>query len=477
MSNGKHHFLDMFFYPKSVAVVGASRSANTRNFHLLSNMVNLGFPGKLYPVNPNAEEILGLKSYPDLQSIEGDIDLAVIGVQADKALDIVRDCVDKRVKGVTIIAGGFSEAGIKGRGVQDEILSLLRENGIRAIGPNALGPINTANNFIIGFHSVEKLPKGKLSFIFQSGLYEPRLNWLLTGVNLHLSKLIDLGNKMDINEVDALEYFAQDEKTKVIALHLESIAGDGRKFVRLLKDTTKEKPVIVLKSGRTAAGAKAASSHTGAMIKSSDAIFDVALRQSGAIRVQGLDEFFDLAKIFEYYPPLKNNRIAMATFSGGEGVIMTDFCTLYGLTLAELSPETRDKLRSVFPSWDIPVNPFDTGVSGQFHSEIDVSSVVLNALADDSNVDCLAMQMGAGRVMDALVMGEVSRTRSDRLVKSYSEVIKRGKLLATWAIDPGRRSEMAQQVESNRIPVYPSAERAIRALGALYRYNVLRNRG
>ncbi len=465
MSKGERHFLDFFFYPKSVAVVGASRNPDTPNFYLVPNLVKLKFPGKIYPVNPNAEEIMGLKVYPDLKSIEGDIDLVVIAVPASKTLDIVRDCVAKRVKGVTLIPGGFSEAGEGGRGLQDEISSLLKENGIRAIGPNALSPINTRNNFIIGFGPTEKLPRGQLSFVFQSGLYQPRLNWLLSDFNLYLSKLIDLGNKIDVNEVDALEYLAQDPETRVIAIHMESIAGDARKFMQLLKDTTKEKPVIVLKTGRTAAGAKAASSHTGAIIKSSDVIVDAALKQSGAIRAQGLDEFFDLAKIFEYLPPLQKNRVAVATFPGGEGVIVADLCHFNGLTLAELSPETHNKLRSVFPTWDIPVNPFDMGVSAQFYNVVDVYGVLLDALADDPNVDCLAIQTG-GLFLAA----------SERLVKMFSDVVKKGKPVVIWTIDPVQGREMTQQLESKRIPVYPSAERAIKALSALYRYSTLHNK-
>jgi len=151
MSSARSHFLDLFFYPKSVAVVGASRNARSNNFHLVSNLVKLKFTGKVYPVNSNAEEIMGLKVYPDLKSIEGDVDLAVISVPATMTLDIVKDCVVKRVKGITIIAGGFSEIGSEGKKAQDEILNLLRKNRIRAIGPNALSPINSVNNFIVGF--------------------------------------------------------------------------------------------------------------------------------------------------------------------------------------------------------------------------------------------------------------------------------------------------------------------------------------
>ena len=470
MSNDKH-FLDLFFYPKSVAVVGASRNPHAVNYYLVANLVKLKFPGKIYPVNPNAQEIMGLKAYPDVRSIEGDIDLVAISVAASRTLDIIKDCIAKKVKAITLIAGGFSEIGEDGEGLQDEVFRLLKENGIRAIGPNALSPINARNNFAIGFGPIVALPQGGLSFIFQSGLYQPRINWLLTDFNLYLNKLVDLGNKMDITEVDALEYFVGDPETTVIAMHLESIAGDARKFMQLLKDTTRKKPVIVLKSGRTAAGARAASSHTGAIIKSSDAVIDAALKQSGAIRAQGLDEFFDLAKIFEYLPPPKENTdgrpgIAIASFSGGEGVITTDSCQLNGLSLAQVGAEAYRQLRSVFPPWDIPVNPFDTGITGQFHGEVDVNKVFLQALADDPNVDCFAIQAGGS-----------SRPDLEQFIRLATGLIKQGRPVVTWTTDPRHGRKLIEQLESSRIPVYPSSERAVRALSALYRYYGMRDGG
>jgi len=192
------------------------------------------------------------------------------------------------------------------------------------------------------------------------------------------------------------------------------------------------------------------------------------------MRVEGLDEFFDLAKVFEYLPPLKNNRVAISSFSGGEGVITTDFAQLHGLTLAELNMEAIEKLRSIFPPWEIPVNPFDTGVTGQFHPQDDVLGVMMDAFAGDPNVDCMAVQMGGG----PRARGREPREQENEMVNLLIEAKRRGKAVAIWMISQWEgTSQLTEMLESNRIPVYPSAERAIRALGALYRYSVLRRRG
>jgi acyl-CoA synthetase (NDP forming) len=471
MTNEKKHFMDLFFNPRSVAIVGASRNQPTPNYWLTANLVNLKYPGKIYPVNPNATEILGLKCYPSVRDIEGEVDIAAISVPAQSTLNIVKDCIAKGVKGVIIIAGGFSEIGENGQGLQDEIKRLLKENGIRCVGPNSLSPMNSAINFIIGFAPSYKLPVGRLSFIFQSGLYQPRLDYLLNELHINVNKLIDLGNKMDISEVDTLEYLAQDVSTEVIALHIESIAGEGRRFFQLLKEITPKKPIIILKSGRTPAGAKAASSHTGAIIKDNDTVFDTALKQAGAIRVQGLDEFFDLAKIFEYYQPMKGNRIAIASFSGGEGVISTDFSYANGLILAQPSEKSMSTLRTIMPPWEIPVNPYDTGVANQFSSG-DVVSVYVNTLATDPNVDCMAIQIGGPQTLITVNSPSVL----GKWTESYLRAVRQGKRLAVWPFDPRNVKEMTDILETQRIPVYPSAERAVRALGALYRYETIKER-
>ena len=465
MNKRNGHFLQKFFYPESVAVVGVTTKKERPNHFLVPNLINLGYTGKIYPVNPNATEMFGLKVYPSVSSIEDDVDFAVISVAYNRVLDVVKDCIAKQVKCIAITAGGFSETGVDGKRIQDEILRLVKANGIRVMGPNTLSPINSENNFAVGFGSIKRLSRGGLSMVFQSGLYQPRLNWLLSSFGLRLNKLIDLGNKMDITEVDALEYLAQDPNTKVIAIHMESIAGDAKKLIKLLRETTRKKPVIILKSGRTAAGARAASSHTGAIMKSSDTVINAVLKQTGVIRAQGLDEFFDFAKAFEYLPPLKNNRISIGVFSGGEGVITVDACQNNGLNLAEMSNETKEKLRAILPPWsEIPTNPFDHGVSFQFHDFMETWEILLNALIDDPNVDCFAAQTWA--ISSAIV---------EPLVQLFAKVAKKGKPIVTYLADPETGTEMARGFEANGIPVFPSAERAVKALAALYRYYKMRS--
>ena len=352
MENTNEHVLDRFLEPESVAVVGASNNPAGINYYLVANLVHLGFKGKIFPINPREKEIMGLQAYSSVTEIDGPVDLAVIGVSHALVPGILRDCVQKGIRRVTIIAGGFSEAGERGKRAQEEMRQMVRDHDIRAIGPNALSPINVPAGFCISFHSISAIRQGGLSLIFQSGLYEPRFAWLLTDFNLHLNKLIDLGNKMDITEVDALSYLVKDPETRVIGIHLESIAGEGREFLRLIREArAQNKRVVVLKSGRTQAGAKAAASHTGAMVRGSDRVFDSAVKQSGALRATNLEEYFYLTRALERFGPVSmgGNRIFLATFPGGEGVIATDLCEMEGLELARVAPSTVDKLRPVFP--------------------------------------------------------------------------------------------------------------------------------
>ena len=462
MESKPEHILSRFLEPESVAIIGASSNPQRINYHLVANLLNLGFRGRIYPVHPKEKEILGLRAYPSVKDIDETVDLAVIGVSHSVTLGVLRECVQKGIKRVTLIAGGFSETGEEGRKIQAQMSDMIKQSGIRAIGPNALSPINVPANFCISFHPIQSMKPGGLSLIFQSGLYEPRFSWLLSDFNYHINKVIDLGNKMDVNEVDALSYLVQDPSTQVIGIHLESIGGDGRAFLRLIREASAQKKrVVVLKSGRSEAGAAAAASHTGALVQGNDRVFDGAMRQCGALRAHNLEEFFDLTRALERFGSLslKGNRIFLATFPGGEGVIATDLCEQEGLRLAEVHSTTVEKLRPVFPPWNIPPNPWDLGVTVQFNDPGKVFETLIEAMIEDPNVDGLAVQMHHTTLLFP-----------NELLGVLERPVHVQKPLVVWlaGMESGRHKSL-EWLEERQVPVFPSPEKAIRALSALHR--------
>jgi acyl-CoA synthetase (NDP forming) len=459
------HFLHKFFYPESIALIGASNNKSRANYHLVRNQVKLGYLGRMYPVNPKEKEVCGVKAYPNVSSIGEVVDLAVIAVSQAQTPKILRECLEKGIKRLVLVAGGFSETGEEGRKIQHQMLEMVRESGARAMGPNALSPINPRHNFAVSFHSIKKIKPGGLSLIFQSGLYEPRISWLFSAFNLHLNKLIDLGNKMDLNEVDALSYLVFDPTTRVIGLHMESIEGDGRRFLDLIRQASEMgKRVVVLKSGRTEEGARAAASHTGVLVKGNDKVFDRLLKQCGAVRAYTIEEFFDLARALERFNSLtlKGDRIAVVTLPGGEAVIMTDLVQQEGMKMAKATKETVEKLRPIFPPWEISANPFDLGVSLQFNNPLKVFETLVSALSEDENVDALHIQ-----IPDRILF----------LPREFFQIFHRapalGKPLVLWVagMEPGNH-EILQWLEEQGIPVFPMPEKGIRALSALHRLSV-----
>jgi len=454
------HFLKKFVYPDSIAVIGATQNQLAINYHLVENLINLGYTGKIYPINPKADQVLGHKAYKSFNDIGEYVDLVVISIAARNVPEIVKELPVDKIGGVVLVTGGFSETGEEGRRIQDEIARVLKEKGIRAIGPNALSPINSRNGLAISFFSISKLPVGGLSFIFQSGMYEPRFNWLLSDFHLGLSKLIDLGNKMDVTETDTLEYLSQDPETTVICMHLETIKGDGSRFFALLRETAQKKPVIVLKGGRTEAGAKAAMSHTGSLVQGSTAVFDAALKQAGAIKAETLDEFFYLGKAFSYLKPPRGNRIAIATFPGGEAVLTTDAIYQNGLVMAKPGKSSYEKLSKTFPAWEIDLNPYDFGIIYTFNLFNNNHGPFIEAMADDDNVDCMAVQLPPrGMIPDP-----------DSFCSPFLTAAQKGKPLVIWPPEMLRfDSDIITWLEAHSIPVFPSAVIAVKCLAALMR--------
>lgn len=468
------HFLHGFFNPESVAIIGATNNPLKMNFRVLQNLVHLGYGGRIYPVNPNAGEILGIKTFARLQDIPESIDLAVIAVSAHKVPGIIRECGSKGIENIVVITGGFSEGGEGGRALQKEMEALIKNNRIRILGPNTLSPVNTANNLAISFNPIKRLSRGNISFVFQSGFYEPMINWLFS--HLGINKMLDTGNKMDINELDALEYFAEDPDTGIIAMHIESLHGDAREFFNRVKSVSKEKPVIILKAGHTQAGSRAAASHTGAMASENNAVFNGALRQAGAIRAENMEAFFDLAKAFQFCPLPRGNRLAVVTLSGGEGVMATDACETHGMNQADLGVETRQKLMGIFPEWEIPFNPFDAGVCMEFHlSDMSVFFDALRAIPEDNGVDCTIMQLLPWTLNENMTIPGASENFAGAMRELYIKWLlsmkKSGKPFALWCASSGS-TEMALigQIEAERIPVFRSSERAVRAISAMNKY-------
>ncbi|MCW4055915.1 MAG: CoA-binding protein, partial [Candidatus Bathyarchaeota archaeon] len=278
--------LKCFFEPESVAIVGASRTQYKFGHSLLLNVLNLGYTGRVYPVNPNADRLQNLQVYPRVDLIDDDVDLAIIIVPASKVPQVMRDCAKKGVKGVVICSSGFREAGETGRDLEEETVRIAKEAAIRIVGPNTTGILNTANNFTTSFVPLPKLKRGNVAIIAQTGLFAAAAFWWIISTQpFDVSKAVGLGNKVDVEDAEILDYLAEDEDTKVIAIYMEGVK-DGRMLFKALRNITGSKPVIILKSGRTPSGVKASLSHTGSMAVR-DEIFDAACEQTGALRVKG----------------------------------------------------------------------------------------------------------------------------------------------------------------------------------------------
>jgi acetyltransferase len=344
--------MDDFFYPKSIAVIGASRESGKVGHSVLKNLLDANFQGELIPINPNADEILGLRAYPKIKKV----DLAIVVVPANIVPSVLEDSARVGVKASIIISAGFRESGAQGAILEAQIREIAKAHSMRIVGPNCLGIINTGANMNASFAS-EYPNKGNISLISQSGaICSSFLDWA-ANESLGFDKLVSVGNKADVAEADLLKYIARDSSTRVIALYVEGI-DNGRKFMRVAKEVSRVTPLIALKAGRTDIGAKAASSHTGALA-GSDAAYDAAFKQSGVIRVSSIDEFFDTAKAFSRCPIPKSQGMAIITNAGGLGVLASDAAAEYKVPLANFTRETITSLQSTLTQESNIYNPVD----------------------------------------------------------------------------------------------------------------------
>jgi len=350
--------MEKFFNPKSVAIIGASREKQKIGYVTLKNLIQGGYKGKIYPINPNTTLVLKQKCYPSVLKVKGAIDTAVIAVPAKIVLRVVQECGKKGIKHIIMITAGFSEIG--NNKVEEALVKLIKKYKIRLIGPNCLGILDVNHNFDTLFLPASRLvrpKKGKISFITQSGATGSTVLDLMAKENYGFSKFISYGNAADITETDLIEYLGKDKHTKVICMYTESIK-DGKRFLAVAKKVTKKKPIIVLKGGITEAGAKATLSHTASLAGAYE-IYTGAFKQAGIIQADNLEDLFNYAKIIEKTMKPKGKRVQIITNGGGFGILATDYLIKDGLILQELAKKTSTALKRQFPATYTVKNPID----------------------------------------------------------------------------------------------------------------------
>lgn len=406
--------INAIFSPQSVAVMGASITKGKVGYDIFANIVKGGYTGSIYPVNPGADSILGIKAYGNILEINGSVDLGIIILPPQVALQAVKECVEKGVQGIVIVSAGFRESGQQGREIEDRIVELCKSAGIRLVGPNCLGVINPDDSVKLNASFAARMPQsGNISFISQSGALCTAVLDFAADRDFGFSKFISIGNKADLDELDLLIYLHRDTETDVIMLYLEELRR-GPEFIEEVKKITsgdRPKPVLAIKSGRTSAGAIAAASHTGA-IAGSEAVYDAIFKQSGIIRCNTIDELFDFANAFAYKKrsPLGKivrkiplgNKVAIVTNAGGPGILATDMTMSSGLELARFSPETKQALASHLPATANINNPVD--VIGD--AAYDRYQNALATVIKDENVDGALVILTPQSMTDALGTAE-----------------------------------------------------------------------
>ncbi len=387
------HYLHDYFFPKSIAIVGASQRLNFGSTFFLSSLRH-GYKGKVFPVNPKYEEVHKMKCYPNLTVIGEPMDMVISCIPAKFVPNLVRECVKTNAKFITVFTSGFAEVG--NYELQNELIDIIKGSNTRIVGPNCLGAHCTKSR--ITFNGDASFKEGNVSFCSQSGGHASTFLEIGPTRKVYYSKGVSFGNQSDLNCVDFLDYYSKDEDTEVIGMYLESFgSADARKFLKKLKETTKNKCVVIWKGGQTKAGQKAAASHTGA-IAASMKLWEAALKQNGAILVRNKNEFMDclhLASVLDKKP--KGENIGIVFIGGGGSVEITDVFSTYGFEIPELLPETQEKLDKILPDVNTSLkNPVDLGATGIL---VDVYMKVLKIVANDPNVDILLTQYSIDRLI------------------------------------------------------------------------------
>jgi acetate---CoA ligase (ADP-forming) len=444
--------LTALFNPKSVAVIGASNREGSVGHAVFTNLLLNEYTGTAYPVNPKDHSVTGVRAYPSVLDLPEPVDVAVIVVPSAVVPHVTEDCGKKGVKGLIIISAGFKETGAEGAQLENQVASIAKKYSMRMIGPNCLGTINTDPAVRLNTSFASQMPaEGSIAFASQSGALGEAVIDYAAGESIGFSKFVSLGNKADVNENDVLEYLRTDPKTRVILLYIEDIV-DGRRFIDTVTRVTQEKPIIAVKAGVSPEGAKAASSHTGALAGSDEA-YNAILKQSGVIRVESIIDLFDYARAFAKQPLPQGNRVAIITNGGGPGIMATDASVRYGLQISQFSESTKAKLRAGLPKEAAVNNPIDLIGDAQ----ADRYELALHALEDES-VDCGLILLTPQAMVDLKRVAETIVSTGPRT----------GKTILTSILGLTDITPAVEVLESNNIPHYTFPESAVRALAAMY---------
>jgi len=448
--------LDAIFSPESVAVIGASSTPGKVGHDIFENILRGGYKGTLYPVNPKSRSVLSVRCYATIREIPDPIDLAMIILPPRVALKTVEDCIEKGVKGIVIVSAGFKEVGGEGAKIEDDIARMCREAGIRLVGPNCLGVINPSAAVRLNASFSARMPReGNISFISQSGALCTAVLDFAADRGFGFSKFVSIGNKADVDELDLLRYYHKDPETKVIMIYMEELRFKPT-FINEVKEITsgdRPTPILVIKSGKTVAGAAAAASHTGSLA-GSEAVYNAIFDQAGIIRVDTVNDLFDYAVAFSSRKIPAGNRVAIITNAGGPGIIATDMTEMSGLKLAKFSADTDWNLHQLLP----PTANFNNPVDVIGDASRDRYENALETVIEDDNVDCVLMILTPQSMTDAIGTAEA-------IVNTYHNSTKPIICSFMGVVDV---SAGVKHLQKNSVPVYRFPEDAAMAMGKLY---------
>ena len=448
--------LDKFFYPESVAVIGASNDEGKAGYQILKNLIELDFHGKVYPVNPKEDRIFGIKCYPSLKDVDAEVDLILVTVPAPIVPRVFVEAKERGdVKAAVILASGFSETKIPERvKLEEEVMQIAREANIRIIGPNCVGVMNTENRLDTTFAAgIEKVP-GSMSLISQSGSLGASIAAFSVNqaVPIGFAKWAHVGNQCDIDVLDVLKYYAKDDKTNSIAMYMEGI-DNAREFMEVAKEIAAEKPIVILKVGRSELGSGAAASHTGSLA-GADALYDAAFEQAGILRVDTIEELLDTAKAISMQPLPKGNRIAVLTEAGGPGIISVDEIGLGDTAvLAKFSQKTIDRLKEILPPMAI-IDHTDGYVDMSAAADEEQHAEALRIVLEDEGVDGVIHLSVPPTFLIPKEMGKLSA----EAIKEYDKPVVVCYLAGDW-VQKGREA-----LEREGIPTFDMPDRAAKAM-------------